>query len=84
MALTTLQNSQRIIVFMEFFTLLMVLVFLTIRLIKKKIDSSSPAEEEGESVGPKYKESESQQQIAGQFEQPAIAANTFTEYDTCT
>jgi hypothetical protein len=61
-----------------------VVVFLTIRIIKRKIDPH-PLEAEAKSAGPEYRESESQQQIAGShFEQSAIQANTFTEYDTCT
>jgi hypothetical protein len=38
MAQTLLQNSQRGTIFMWLFTLVMVLVFLTIRIIKRKID----------------------------------------------
>ena len=62
-----------------------VCVFLTIRLIKKKIDLSPPNEEEsGESVGPKYKDAESSQHIGLSFDGPAVKANAFQEYDTCT
>lgn len=40
--MTVLQNTQRIIIFMELLVLVVVTVFLTIRLIKKKIDLSPP------------------------------------------
>lgn len=53
MALTVLQNSQRITILMFFFTLLMVIILLTIRIIKKKIDLNPP-QLEPESVGPQY------------------------------
>ena len=38
MALTLLQNCQRTTIFIWFFTLVMVIILLTIRIIKRKID----------------------------------------------
>lgn len=55
MALTVLQNSQRITILMFFFTLLIVIILLTIRIIKKKIDLDPP-QPEPESAGPQYQE----------------------------
>jgi len=42
MANTTLQNCQRAILLIEFITITSVAFFLTIKLIKKKIDLTKP------------------------------------------
>jgi hypothetical protein len=84
MAYTTLQNCQRAIVLLWFATIAVVIVLLTVRLIKKKIDlRARPAQDEpaSESAADKYKESELTQH---QFEQNAVRSTILTDNDTCT
>jgi len=63
MAMTMLQNCQKATILLQFLTILTVVILLTVRLIKKRIDLSSrsspsaPAVEQGsESAGDKYKD----------------------------
>jgi hypothetical protein len=66
---------------MEWLTLFSVGLFLTIRIIKKKIDLPPPPNEsDSDSAGVQYQEENSRQQ----FEKAAVAGTVFQETDTCT
>ena len=85
MANTTLQNCQRIVIVMQFATLVLVTTFLTIKLIKKQIDFKHHTKEQeppSESAADKYKESSEVTNI--QFDKAAIVSTVLKDEDTCT
>lgn len=88
MANTVLQNVQRGIIFVQLTILALIGTFLTIKLIKKRIDlkpdkhsKKNPKEEvPGESAAEKYRESEITEH---QVEQAAVKDTILTDDDTC-
>lgn len=84
MALTILQNCQRAVAMLELLAAVLSIVFLTVKIIKKRVDPRrvpEKQEEPSDSANEKYKEEEV---THVQFDKTAVHALALQDEDTCT